>query len=57
MGCGSYTFISPEGEVYKVDNMTKFCYDRNLTQSSMSQVWNEKLKTHKGWKKFNGIAD
>lgn len=56
MGCGIYTFISPDGKVYKVDNMTKFCYDRNLTQSSMSQLWNEKLKTHKGWKKFNGFA-
>ena len=56
MGCGTYKFVSPNDEIFEVDNMTKFCYDKNLTQSSMSQLWNEKLKTHKGWKKFNGFA-
>jgi hypothetical protein len=52
MGCGIYKFLSPKGIVVEVDNMTKFCYNENLQQSCMSDVWNEKRKTHKGWKKF-----
>ena len=52
MGCETYKFISPEGEIFEVDNMTQFCYDRNLQQSCMSNIWNNKYKAHKGWKKF-----
>lgn len=51
MRCGNYKFISPEGDVFEVDNMTKFCYDKNLCQGHMSNVWNGKQKTHKGWKR------
>ena len=52
MGCGNYKFISPDGEIFNVDNMTKFCYDRNLRQSCMSDIWNDKRISHKGWKKI-----
>tara|TARA_A100001015_G_scaffold312342_1_gene417366 strand:- start:1200 stop:1523 length:324 start_codon:yes stop_codon:yes gene_type:complete len=51
MGCETYKFISPEGKIIEVDNMTQFCYDRNLQQSCMSNIWNNKRNSHKGWKK------
>ena len=53
MGCGTYKFLSPRGISVEVDNMTKFCYDENLQQSCMSEVWNNKRKSHKGWRKTN----
>jgi hypothetical protein len=53
MGCGTYKFLSPKGISVEVDNMTKFCYDENLQQSCMSEVWNNKRKSHKGWRKTN----
>ena len=44
-------FISPSGDRIKVDDLPQFCLDNNLRVGNMRQVWNEKRKTHLGWKK------
>lgn len=45
-----YSFIHGEtNEVVEPISLTKFCKERGLTQSSMSQVHNGKAKHHKGW--------
>jgi group I intron endonuclease len=46
-----YTFISPEGNNVTVVGLTEFCLQYNLNKGAMSEVWNGKRKTHKGWKK------
>lgn len=45
----SYTFISPEGEVTEVYNLSKFCRDNKLNISCMCLVASGKRQTHKGW--------
>lgn len=42
--------ISPNGEKYKVVNMTQFCKTHNLIQQSMSRLVNKQLRHHHGWK-------
>jgi len=51
MGCEIYKFISPEGKIFEVDNLTRFCYNMDLNQGCMSHLWRKKRKSHKGWRK------
>lgn len=44
-----YTFTSPEMELVKVYNLSKFCRGNLLDASSMIKVSNSKYKQHKGW--------
>jgi hypothetical protein len=44
-----YEIISPDGDVYTVKSLSAFCRDKNLLQSKMSQVVNNKAAHHKGW--------
>lgn len=48
----NWKFIDPSGEVREIYNLSKFCRDNKLTQSSMSQLASGKLKQHKGWTKY-----
>jgi hypothetical protein len=47
-----YKFISPEGEVVSIYNLTKFSRENNLSQGNMSEVALGKRKSHHGWKLY-----
>jgi len=44
-----YTLKSPDGEVFIIDNMSKFCKENDLTARLMISVAHGKYKQHKGW--------
>ena len=46
-----YTFISPNGEVVNIYNMSEFCRNNELQQTSMIAVNKGKSNHHKGWAK------
>ena len=52
-----YEFISPDGEVVFVYNLSKFCRGKNLTTAHMSRVYSGKLNAHKGWTRHKGDSD
>ena len=47
--CKSYIIISPNGEVFDVTGLRKFCREHKLDTSTMSAVANGKRKHHKQW--------
>jgi group I intron endonuclease len=49
-----HTFVSPDGEVVEIFNISKFCREHNLQQSCMSEVSNGNRNFHKGWRNYNG---
>ncbi|MFA0145365.1 NUMOD4 domain-containing protein [Vibrio lentus] len=53
---GTFTFISPTGEITNIHNMRKFCTDNNLNSGSMSSVWTGRRRSHKGWTKYKEVA-
>jgi hypothetical protein len=46
-----YSFISPEGMLINIHNLSDFCKENSLHPSHMSAVHKEKLKHHKKWTK------
>lgn len=44
--------ISPEGQTYKITNLTEFCQMHDLQRSNFRKVLHGKRATHKGWKVF-----
>jgi group I intron endonuclease len=48
----SFKFVDPNGNLHEGKNITAFSKQHNLTASAMNQVFNGKLKQHKGWTKF-----
>lgn len=44
-----YVFISPDGDVTEVFNLSKFCKDNNLSNGSMYHLMSGKYKQCKGW--------
>lgn len=45
-----YYFRSPEGEVYKTDNVTRFCKARNLAPTLMCRIAKrDNVRYHKKW--------
>jgi hypothetical protein len=42
--------ISPDGNVYTVTNMTRFCKEHGLNQQSMSRMIRGELNHHHQWK-------
>lgn len=45
----NWTVTSPEGCVYHIRNLTKFCKQQNLRDGCMSLVASGKRQHHKGW--------
>ena len=45
-----YEIMSPNGEIIKGKNVSKFCRKYDLSISAIINVLNEKLYSHKGWK-------
>ena len=45
-----YKLISPEGNIVKIKNLTKFARDNNLNIGCLQQVVSGRNKTHRGWK-------
>lgn len=45
-----YKIISPEGKIFNIENMAKFCRENNLCNSSMSSVSKGHTKQHKEWR-------
>ena len=52
----NYKFISPNGAVEYIYNLSKFCRKNNLSQAHMSAVSTGKRKHHKGWLKYNQLG-
>ena len=48
-----YTFVSPDGKVLDVYNLSDFCTENGLGLSSMIQVNSGKQYKHRGWTKYN----
>jgi group I intron endonuclease len=46
-----FKFLNPEGHLIEGKNLTKFCLENGLSQSSMQKLYSGKITTHKGWKK------
>mgnify|MGYP000017613476 CR=1 FL=1 len=46
-----YKFISPEGKLVDIYNLTEFCRDKDLDTSAMVKVHFGNLKQYKGWRK------
>lgn len=46
-----YTFMSPLGEKISVFGLNEFCKSNNLNKGAMSEVWNGKRNSYKGWTK------
>ncbi len=44
-----YKIKSPNGEIFEIDDMKRFCKDRELNQGNMSEVANGKMQSYKGW--------
>jgi len=44
-----YTIVDPDGNVFNVVNLTKWCKENNLDQDNMVRVANGKAKQHKGY--------
>lgn len=44
-----YQATSPNGEVFVISNMRKFCREYNLNQTCMTRVCKGKLSNHFGW--------
>lgn len=45
-------YISPEGEIIKVDNLKEFCENKKLNYICMINLHNGYGKTYKGWMKY-----
>ncbi len=45
-----WIIYDPEGRVYNIKNLSKFCKEHNLDNSSMCKVANGKSSHHKNWK-------
>lgn len=49
-------FINPKGEIEEVTtNLSDFCKTRGLQSSSIYEIWNGKMKQHKGYKLWQEI--
>jgi hypothetical protein len=44
-----YTIKNPEGKIYVINNLSKFCKENRLTMSCMRRVIRGIHKQHKGW--------
>ena len=49
--CKTKAFVSPDGEIHSILNLSKFARDNGLSQGHLSSVFTGARKTHKGWKK------
>lgn len=47
----SFCFVSPSGEVHRVNNLKAFALAHGLHQANLSQVWRGRFSQHKGWRK------
>jgi len=45
-----YILISPEGEMIKIKNLTKFAKENNLNIGCLQHVVSGRNKSHRGWK-------
>lgn len=46
------SFVSPKGELIKIDNLYRYCLENNLNYQAMSNLFNEKSLNYKGWTKY-----
>lgn len=53
----TYKFLSPDGKIINIKNMSEYCRERNLNQSHMISVYLNRpgFKSHKGYTKV--VAD
>jgi len=45
-----YEIVNPNGEIFHIINMKKFCIENNLDHGAMGKIANGKAKHHKKWK-------
>lgn len=44
--------MSPDGTVYRVEHLTNFCREHNLTPSNLCKVFSGERLQHKGWRLY-----
>lgn len=44
-----YEIVSPDGEIFKIDNLSAFCRDNKLNKSNMTHVAQGARRAYKGW--------
>ena len=52
-----YTFVSPEGKILNITNISNFCKNNNLTYQKVIDVSKGIYKQHKGWKVSRNLKD
>jgi hypothetical protein len=45
-----YKIVNPNGNIFYIRNMKKFCIENNLDHGAMGKIANGKVKHHKKWK-------
>ena len=48
-----FTFVSPDGDVRAIINLSKFCRENGLSRAVMSCVNSGKILKYKGWTKYD----
>lgn len=48
--CNKYRLISPWGELFEGENISKFAREQNLDRRDVSSIVNGYVKSYKGWK-------
>lgn len=48
---GEYKFLSPEGILFEVKNISRHCREHGLSDSNLNRVHTGQRTQHKGWKK------
>jgi group I intron endonuclease len=48
--CRKFSLMSPSGEIYELENISKFCREYNLIPSEISSVLSGRCKSHREWK-------
>ena len=47
-----YTITNPNGEIFKTNNLNRFCRENNLNKGNMWMVSVDRLKHYKHWKVY-----
>lgn len=49
-----WSFLTPEGTIFRFKNLESFCRDRGLNPVCMGRVHKGEQRQHKGWRKYEG---
>ncbi|MEZ9918760.1 hypothetical protein AB4342_01260 [Vibrio breoganii] len=53
----AYKFVSPDGELFEIDNVSEFSRSKDLNRSALSRLKDGKVPHHKGWTLYKEKGD